>query len=91
MALTNYLLQSVICTLFFYGYGAGYYGRLQQYQLYVLVAEICIVQIVFSIFWMRYYTYGPAEWLWHCLVYKKWLPNRLFPRTSKEMITPVTY
>jgi uncharacterized protein len=77
MALTNYLLQSIICTLFFTGFGMGYFGRLSQWQLYFLVVEVCIVQIVFSVLWLRYYHYGPAEWLWRCLAQKKWLPNRI--------------
>ena len=77
MALTNYLLQSVICTLFFTGFGMGYFGRLTQWQLYFLVIEICMVQIVFSVIWLRHYQYGPAEWIWRCLIYKKWLPNRI--------------
>lgn len=77
MALTNYLLQSIICTLFFTGFGMGYYGRLTQWQLYFFVIEICMVQVVFSVVWLRYFQYGPAEWLWRCLIYKKWLPNRI--------------
>ncbi len=76
MALTNYILQSLFCTFFFYGYGFGYFGRLSQWELYFVVAEIILVQIVFSVFWLRNYESGPLEWLWRCLVYRKWLPNR---------------
>ncbi len=76
IALTNYILQSVICSFFFYGYGFGYFGRLSQWELYFVVAEIMLIQIVFSIFWLRNYESGPLEWLWRCLVYRKWLPNR---------------
>ena len=76
MAFTNYIMQSVICTFFFYGYGFGYFGRLSQWELYFMVVEIAIVQIVFSVFWLRYYSMGPVEWLWRCLVYRKWLPNK---------------
>lgn len=74
MALTNYILQSVICSFFFYGYGFGYYGRLEQWELYAIVLEIAMVQIVFSVLWLRYYSMGPLEWLWSCLIYRKWLP-----------------
>ena len=77
MALTNYIMQSIVCTFFFYGYGFGYFGRLQQWQLYFMVAEIALVQIVFSVFWLRYFTMGPLEWLWRCLVYRKWLPWKI--------------
>lgn len=46
-ALTNYILQSIICTFFFYGYGFGYFGRLQQWELYGMVTEIAMVQNCF--------------------------------------------
>lgn len=87
MALTNYLLQSVICTLFFTGFGMGYFGRLSQWQLYFVVIEICIVQLIFSVVWLRYFQYGPAEWLWRSLVYKKRLPNRISKPISIDPIT----
>jgi uncharacterized protein len=77
MALTNYLLQSIICTIFFTGFGMGYFGRLSQYQLYAVAGEICLFQIVFSILWLRHFYLGPAEWLLRCLIYKKWLPNKI--------------
>ena len=76
LAFTNYIMQTVICTIFFYGYGFGYFGRLKQWELYFMVAEIVLVQVVFSVFWLRYYNRGPVEWLWRCLVYRKWLPNK---------------
>ena len=76
MAFTNYILQTIICTLFFYGYGFGFFGRLNQWELYLMVVEVALVQIVFSVFWLRYYSMGPLEWLWRCLVYRKWLPNK---------------
>jgi len=81
LALTNYLLQSLILSVFFYGYGMGYYARVGQYKLYFLVAEISIVQIVFSVFWCRYFYVGPAEWLLRSLMYKKKIP---FSRNAKE-------
>ncbi len=76
LALTNYLLQSLFLSVFFYGYGMGYYGRVGQYKLYFLVAEICLTQIVFSVFWCRYFYTGPAEWLLRSLMYKKKIPFR---------------
>ncbi|HEY6502338.1 MAG TPA: DUF418 domain-containing protein [Chitinophagaceae bacterium] len=74
MAFTNYFLQVIICTVFFYGYGMGYFGRLSQVQLYFMVAEVWLIQIVFSVLWMRYFTMGPVEWFWKYLVYRKKLP-----------------
>ena len=75
MAFSNYFMQSIICTLFFYGYGFGYFGRLSQMELYFFVAELWLVQIVFSVIWLRYFNYGPVEWLWRWLTYGKRFPN----------------
>ena len=88
LALTNYLVQSIICTLFFTGFGGGYFGRLQQVELYYIVLEICMVQTIFSVLWLRHYQLGPAEWLWRCLVYKKWLPNRIRRSEPAAPVTP---
>jgi uncharacterized protein len=74
MAFTNYLMQTIICTLFFYGYAFGYYGRLSLAELYFFVAEVWLVQIIYSVFWLRYFEYGPLEWVWRCLVHGKKLP-----------------
>lgn len=91
MALTNYLLQSVICTLFFVGFGMGYYKRLEQQQLYLFAAEVCMVQIVFSVFWLRYYQAGPVEWLWRCLTYGTWLPNKIRKPDTTEPVMPALF
>jgi uncharacterized protein len=77
IGLTNYLLQSILCIVFFAGFGFGYFARLSQYQLYLVAAEVCLGQVVFSVLWLRYYRYGPAEWIMRCLVHKKWIPNRI--------------
>ena len=77
MAFTNYFMQTIICTLFFYGYGFGYFGRLSQMQLYFFVAEIWLAQTVFSVMWLRYYNYGPVEWLWRWLTYgRRFINNK---------------
>jgi uncharacterized protein len=81
LALTNYLLQSIFLSVFFYGYGMGYYARVSQFKLYFLVAEICLAQIVFSVFWCRYFYVGPAEWLLRSLMYKRKIP---FSRKANE-------
>ncbi len=72
MSLSNYLLQTLICTFWFYGYGAGFYGRFQQWELYFIVVLITLIQFVFSIIWLRIYQTGPLEWLLNCLVNRKW-------------------
>ena len=76
MAFTNYFMQTIICTLLFYGYGFGYFGRLSLRELYFLMAEIWLAQTVFSVLWLRFYEYGPVEWLWRWLTYSKRFPNK---------------
>jgi len=69
MALTNYLLQSVICTLFFYGYGFGFFGRLNRVGQMGVVLAIWILLLVISPLWMSRFRFGPAEWCWRFLTY----------------------
>lgn len=76
MAFTNYLMQSLICAFIFYGIGFGYYGKLPRYQVYEVVLGIWVFQIIFSHFWLRYFRYGPFEWIWRQLTYWKKLPIR---------------
>jgi uncharacterized protein len=69
MAFTNYLMQSIICTLLFYGYGFGLFGRLQRYETYYVVGAVWAFQILFSNLWLRYFRFGPFEWAWRSLTY----------------------
>ncbi|GAB2515749.1 DUF418 domain-containing protein [Spirosoma aerophilum] len=87
MAFTNYLMQSVLCTLFFYGYGLGYFGDLKLYQLYIVVAEVWLLQIVFSLVWLRSFRFGPLEWLWRSLTYDRRPLMRLTEKSAQ--INPV--
>jgi uncharacterized protein len=74
MALTNYIMQSVICTLFFFGYGLNYYAELEFYQIYFVVLVIWIVQLIVSPLWLRFFLFGPLEWVWRSLTYWKRQP-----------------
>ena len=76
MAFTNYLMQSIICTLFFYGYGFGYFGKLSYYELYFVVAAVWLFQFIFSALWLRFFRFGPFEWLWRSLTYWERQPMR---------------
>jgi uncharacterized protein len=82
MALTNYLLQSLICTTIFEGYGFGWYGHLQRYQLLVVVIGVWALELFISPIWLRYFRFGPMEWLWRSLTYWKPQPMRLPPVTA---------
>jgi uncharacterized protein len=68
-ALSNYLGQSVLCTLLFYGHGFGMYGRLERWQQLLVAVLVWIVQIAFSLWWLRHFNQGPMEWVWRRLTY----------------------
>lgn len=74
MAFTNYLGQSLLCGIVFYGVGFGLYGELQRHEIYYVVAAVWIFQIILSNIWMRYFRFGPFEWLWRSLTYWKRQP-----------------
>jgi uncharacterized protein len=76
MAFTNYLLQSVLCGIFFYGVGFGMFGKLQRYELYYVVGTVWVIQIFWSHLWLRYFRFGPFEWLWRSLTYWEMQPFR---------------
>jgi uncharacterized protein len=76
MALTNYLMHSVILTTLFYGYGLGLYGAVPRFWQIGFVVAVVAFQLWFSPFWLRKYRFGPVEWLWRSLTYWKRQPMR---------------
>jgi uncharacterized protein len=69
MALTNYIMDSVICMFVFTGVGFGLFGKLQRYELLYVVFSIWIFQLIVSPIWLKYFEFGPLEWLWRRLSY----------------------
>jgi uncharacterized membrane protein YeiB len=69
MALTNYILQSVVSVLIFFGYGLGQWGMPRAWQL-VYVVVFFALQVAFSRWWLARYRYGPLEWLWRGFTYR---------------------
>lgn len=69
MALTNYLLQSVLCAGYFYGYGLGQWGMGRALQV-VFVVCVFAVQIALSHWWLARYRFGPMEWVWRAFTYR---------------------
>ncbi len=81
MALTNYLSQTVIALLLFYGYGLGLIGTLGVKALIAIPLGIFVLQIGVSHLWLSRFRFGPAEWVWRSLSYGKAQPMR---RTRDE-------
>jgi uncharacterized protein len=76
MALTNYFMHSVIALFFFTGAGFGMFGKLQRHELLYVVFSIWILQLILSPIWLKYFQFGPVEWLWRVLSYQKKQPFR---------------
>lgn len=77
MALTNYLMQTLICTALFYGFGFGQFGQFERYQLYGVVAAIWLAELVWSPLWLARFRFGPFEWVWRSLTYWQKQPMRI--------------
>ena len=78
-ALTNYLLQTVLCTLVFYGHGLGWFGSVDRVGQIGVVAAVWAVQLAASPLWLRRFRFGPAEWVWRSLTYGARQPLRRAP------------
>ena len=75
-ALTNYVMHSVFAMFIFTGAGFGLFGTFQRFELLYIVFAIWIFQLILSPIWLKYYQYGPLEWIWRNLSYLKKHPFR---------------
>ncbi len=66
-AFSNYLGTSILMTTFFYGYGLGFYGTMQRWELWLVVLATWALMLLWSKPWLERYRYGPLEWLWRTL------------------------
>ena len=87
MALTNYITQSLICTLIFYGHGLGLFERVAAPGRIGIVVAIWALQLAWSPWWLKRFRFGPLEWLWRSATYMKpqpmtRRPARAWPRTT---------
>jgi uncharacterized protein len=76
MALTNYLLQSLVWTWVFFGYGLGLWGEISRAVQLPLAFAFFGLQILISRWWLDRFRFGPAEWLWRSLTYWRFQPMR---------------
>jgi len=72
LSLSNYLLQSAVCTTIFYGYGFGLYGRIGATTGFIIAMAVFAFQIVISMWWLRHFQFGPLEWLSRTFIYGRW-------------------
>ena len=71
IALSNYILQSILGTLIYFGYGFGFYGRVDRTFVVLSVVGIWAVNIVFTNYWLKRNKQGPLEYIWRTLTYGK--------------------
>ena len=82
-ALSNYLLQSLICTTIFYGYGLALFGKVSPSLGLLLTIAIFLIQIPVSVWWLGRFQFGPVEWLWRSLTYWHRQPMRVSARVGR--------
>ncbi len=73
-ALSCYLLQTIICTSLFYGFGLGWFGSVERTGQAGIVLAVWISLVVFARLWLRRFRVGPFEWLWRSLTYRSRQP-----------------
>jgi uncharacterized protein len=83
MALTTYLTQSVVCTLLFYSFGLGWYGRVRYTGMFAITLSLFAIQLAANSWWLKRYRFGPVEWLWRTLTYGR-APAMRIPRSSAD-------
>ncbi len=73
-ALSNYLLQTILCTTLFYGYGFGRFAAFDRTHQFYVVLAIWAVQLTLSPLWLLAFRFGPAEWIWRSITYGRLQP-----------------
>ena len=76
MALTNYLLQSTVAAFVMYHWGLAKFGTFDRVERAAFVLGVYACQLVFSVLWLRFFRFGPMEWLWRSMTYLKLQPMR---------------
>ena len=84
-ALTNYLLQTILCTTIFYGHGLGWFGSVDRLGQVGVVVAVWTAQLVASPLWLRRFRLGPAEWAWRSLTYGVRMPLRRAPAEESRL------
>lgn len=79
MTLTQYLLQSLICTWVFNGYGLGLYGKVPVSHFLAGGVLLFALQVWTSHLWLARFRMGPAEWLWRWFTYRTPQPGQSVP------------
>lgn len=86
MALTNYIFQTICGIAIFYGVGLGLGANMGLIYVMAIAVLVYFILAVFSHFWLRYFNYGPLEWIWRMLTYGKYLRLRKLNLTKLSSV-----
>lgn len=81
MSFTSYLMHTLFGYLIFYPFFGGLFGTMGIVEITLLAIFLYAIQIVFSFLWLKFFAFGPLEWIWRCLTYSK-----LFPILRKKTV-----
>ena len=76
MAFSNYILQSLVGNFVFLGAGLGYMGKVGPVYYSIFGIFVFMLQVIGSTLWLRYFNFGPVEWLWRSATYRQWQPMK---------------
>ena len=85
MAFSNYILQTLAGNFVFLNAGLGFMGTIGPVYYTLFGVLFFILQIIISTIWLRFFNYGPIEWLWRSATYRKWQPMRKSGNVSQEL------
>ena len=74
MSFSSYLSHTIIGIIIFYPYALGLFNEFSLWQIELMAVGIYVLQVLFAKIWLKYFDFGPLEWLWRCLTYGKLLP-----------------
>jgi uncharacterized protein len=83
LVLTNYVMQSVVCTAFFYS--TGLYGQVGPAIGLLLAIAFYVIEVAWSVWWLERFHFGPLEWLWRALTYWQLPPLRKQARRPRAL------
>ncbi|MDO9256921.1 MAG: DUF418 domain-containing protein [Bacteroidales bacterium] len=69
MSLTNYVMQSIVGSFIYYGFGLGLYKYTGATMSLFIGILLFLLQITFCRWWMKSHTHGPLEGIWHKLTW----------------------
>ena len=84
MALTNYIMQSLIGLILFSSIGFGLYETISPSGALMTAIVTFIFQIIFSKIWLTYFRFGPLEWIWRCMTYKEFITLKRSSEPSSD-------